>query len=128
MPFSPLQLWLSTVSTLPHSLTTRETQSLFTPSAGDDPHQATTAWLDRYFGMGALVYEMIPGYDCPSHAVFLPSMMHGSIGSMKNLRAICIFEKDMDQPLNRHRGRKEGESGVVKDARLVIRSICTVGK
>jgi len=27
----------------------------FLHAGGDDPHQATTAWLDRYFGMGACV-------------------------------------------------------------------------
>jgi primary-amine oxidase len=97
-------------------------------AGGDDPHQATTAWLDRYFGMGALVYELVPGYDCPSHAVFLPSLIHGAVGSIANLRAICVFEKDMERPLTRHRGRKRLESGVIKDYALVVRTISVVGK
>ncbi|KAF8316633.1 amine oxidase catalytic domain-containing protein [Clavulina sp. PMI_390] len=96
--------------------------------SGDDPHQATTAWLDRYFGMGACVYEMIPGYDCPHGAVYLPSTIHGSVGSMMNPRAICIFERDNERPLTRHRGRKPGETGAVKDYQLVVRSVATVGK
>ena len=71
---------------------------------------------------------MIPGYDCPHDAVYLPSIIHGPVGSMKNPRAICIFERDMERPLNRHRGRKYGETGVVKDYALVVRSITIVGK
>lgn len=28
-------------------------------TGGDDPHQATTAWLDRHFGMGACVVRQL---------------------------------------------------------------------
>ena len=73
-------------------------------------------------------YEMIPGYDCPHDAVYLPSTIHGPVGSMKNPRAICIFERDMERPLSRHRGRKPGETGAVKDYALVVRSVTIVGK
>lgn len=71
---------------------------------------------------------MIPGYDCPHGAIYLPSTIHSSVGSMTNPRAICVFERDAERPLNRHRGRKPGETGAVKDYNLVVRSIVTVGK
>ncbi|KZV97864.1 amine oxidase catalytic domain-containing protein [Exidia glandulosa HHB12029] len=95
---------------------------------GDDPRQATTAWLDRYFGMGACVHEMLPGYDCPHGAVFLPATVHSSSGSMTNPRAICIFEQDTGRALSRHRGYAKGETGAIKDYVLVVRSVSTVGK
>lgn len=96
--------------------------------AGSDPHQASTAWLDRYFGMGALVREMIPGYDCPHESVYLPTTVHESWGSTTVQRSICIFEKDTGRPINRHRGGVDGETGAVKGYELVVRSISTVGK
>ncbi|EJD41689.1 amine oxidase catalytic domain-containing protein [Auricularia subglabra TFB-10046 SS5] len=95
--------------------------------SGNDPRQATTTWLDRYFGMGAAVHEMLPGYDCPHGAVYLPATIHGSTGSMRNPRAICVFEMDSGRPLSRHRGYAPGETGAIKDYVLVVRSVASVG-
>lgn len=90
--------------------------------------QSTTAWLDRYFGMGEAVRDMLPGYDCPHEAVFLPATTHSDIGSITRERAICIFEQDTGRPLTRHTGYDEGEFGAVKGYILTVRSISTVGK
>jgi len=95
--------------------------------AGNDPMQSTTAWLDRYFGMGGNVRDMLPGYDCPHEAIFLPATTHSFMGSITRQRAICIFEHDTGRPLTRHMGYSEGEFGAVKGYVLVIRSISTVG-
>jgi len=95
--------------------------------AGNDPRQSTTAWLDGYFGMGALVHELIPNYDCPHGAVFLPATTHAATGSMTNPRAICIFEMDSGKAMTRHRGYVRSETGVVKDFVLVVRSVTSVG-
>lgn len=78
--------------------------------------------------MGACVHEMLPGYDCPHGAVFLPATVHSSSGSMTNPRAICIFEQDTGRALSRHRGYAKGETGAIKDYVLVVRSVSTVGK
>ena len=102
--------------------------NLCVPSAGNDPLQASTAWLDRHFGMGRSVRDMLPGYDCPHEAVFLPATTHSGVGSVHVPRAICIFEQDSGKPITRHTGYAEGEFGAVKGYTLTIRSISTVGK
>ncbi|EJU01891.1 amine oxidase catalytic domain-containing protein [Dacryopinax primogenitus] len=94
--------------------------------AGNDPLQATTAWLDRYFGMGASVRDMLPGYDCPAEAQYLPATVHTALGSYSRERAICVFELDTGRPMTRHHGYLE-EHGVVKGYAFTVRSISTVG-
>ncbi|TRM67429.1 copper amine oxidase [Schizophyllum amplum] len=95
--------------------------------SGNDPLQASTAWLDRHFGMGKSVRDMLPGYDCPHEAVFLPATTHSGLGSVRVERAICIFEQDSGKPITRHTGYLAGEFGAVKGYTLTIRSISTVG-
>ncbi|KAF8590695.1 amine oxidase catalytic domain-containing protein [Ramaria rubella] len=95
--------------------------------AGNDPTQATTAWLDSYFGMGSTTRDMLPGYDCPHEAVYLPATVHTVQGSSTRERAICIFEQDTGRPLTRHTGYLEGEFGAVKGFVLTVRTISTVG-
>ncbi len=90
--------------------------------------QATTAWQDRYFGMGSLVRNMIPHYDCSQEAVYLPAITHTSLGNVVVERAICIFEQDTGKPLTRHFGYEEGEFGATKSYVLTVRSTTTVGK
>ncbi|PPR06108.1 hypothetical protein CVT26_005335 [Gymnopilus dilepis] len=89
---------------------------------GSDPAQATTAWLDRYFGMGARVRNMIPHYDCPQESLYLPATTYSMLGSVHVERAICIFEQDSGKPLSRHTGDAEGEFGAVKGYVLTVRS------
>lgn len=95
--------------------------------AGNDPMQTTTAWLDRFFGMGSAVRDMIPGYDCPYEAVYLPATTYNSLGSISRERAICVFEHDTARPITRHTGYHDGEFGAVKGYILTVRSISTVG-
>ncbi|KAF8887255.1 amine oxidase catalytic domain-containing protein [Gymnopilus junonius] len=92
---------------------------------GNDPVQATTAWLDRYFGMGAAVRDMVPHYDCPQEAVYLPASTYSMMGTVHVQRAICIFEQDTGKPLSRHTGDEEGEFGAVKSYVLTVRSTTT---
>ncbi|KII94729.1 hypothetical protein PLICRDRAFT_169456 [Plicaturopsis crispa FD-325 SS-3] len=95
--------------------------------AGNDPGQTTTAWLDSYFGMGTSVRSLLPSYDCPAEAVFLPATTSTYSGSTTIKRAICVFEHDTGRPLTRHTGWIKGEWGAVRGYVLVIRSISTVG-
>ncbi|TFK81174.1 amine oxidase catalytic domain-containing protein [Polyporus arcularius HHB13444] len=95
--------------------------------AGNDPMQTTTAWLDRFFGMGAAVRDMIPGYDCPHEAIYLPATTTNFEGSITRERAICIFEQDTGRPITRHTGYSDGEFGATRGYQLVVRSVSTVG-
>ncbi|KAI3611759.1 copper amine oxidase [Moniliophthora roreri] len=94
---------------------------------GNDPMQSTTAWQDRYFGMGSSVRDMLPGYDCPQEAVYLPATTRNPVGSVTVEKAICIFEQDTGTPITRHTGYMNGEFGAVKGYVLVVRSIASVG-
>lgn len=78
--------------------------------------------------MGSLVRDMLPGYDCPHEAVYLPATTYSSLGSITQNHAICIFEQDTGKPISRHYGDMDGEFGAVKGYTLTIRSISTVGK
>ena len=70
---------------------------------------------------------MIPGYDCPHEAVYLPATTSNFEGSITRDRAICIFEQDTGRPITRHTGYAEGEFGATRGYQLVVRSISTVG-
>ncbi|WVW86168.1 hypothetical protein I302_108209 [Kwoniella bestiolae CBS 10118] len=94
--------------------------------SGYDPHQASCVWLDRAFGMGGNVREVILGYDCPADATLLDATIHEK-GSSTRRNAICIFERESGRPLSRHTGFTKGEMGAVKGYELVVRSISTVG-
>ena len=94
--------------------------------SGDDPHQASTVWLDRAFGMGGSVREVILGYDCPADAILLDATIHEQ-GSSTRRNAICVFERESGRPLSRHTGREKDEMGAVKGYELVVRTISTVG-
>jgi primary-amine oxidase len=39
------------------------------PDAGNDPIQSGTAYLDSYYGFGALAFELLAGWDCPRCAI-----------------------------------------------------------
>ena len=97
-------------------------------TAGNDPVQGSTAWLDRFFGMGEFTKDLIPQYDCPMESVYLPATTFSILGNIQRQRAICIFEQDVGKPLSRHYGYQEGETGAVKSYVLTIRNINTLGK
>ena len=94
--------------------------------SGDDPHQASTVWLDRAFGMGGLNREVILGYDCPADAILLNTTVHET-GSTMTRNAICVFEREGPRPLSRHFSFAKNEMGAVKGYELVVRSVSTVG-
>ncbi|KAI5475104.1 hypothetical protein MNV49_001929 [Pseudohyphozyma bogoriensis] len=95
--------------------------------SGNDPGQASTVWLDSAFGMGAMVKDLVVGYDCPADALYLPATVHTSMGSSTRLNAVCVFERDTGRPLTRHYGDMEDETGASKTYELVVRSVSTVG-
>lgn len=94
--------------------------------SGSDPHQASTVWLDRAFGMGGNVREVILGYDCPHHALLLNATVH-EMGTTTRQNAICVYEREAERPLSRHTGKERNEMGAIKGYELVVRSISTVG-
>jgi len=79
--------------------------------------------------MGSLVRDLLPHYDCPQEAIYLPATTYSSLfGNIQVERAICIFEQDTGKPLPRHFGYEEGEFGATKSYVLTVRSVSTAGK
>ncbi|KAH8919795.1 amine oxidase catalytic domain-containing protein [Atractiella rhizophila] len=95
--------------------------------SGNDPHQASTVFLDRAFGMGTCVMELMIGYDCPHHSVLLPAVYHDGGGTLVKENAICIFEMEDNKPLTRHTAWNRDEMGASRGYSLTVRTISTVG-
>ncbi|THU91038.1 amine oxidase catalytic domain-containing protein [Dendrothele bispora CBS 962.96] len=94
-------------------------QEAVTQYSGTDPMQTTSAYLDRFFGMGSDVRDLLPGYDCPQESVYLPATTYTPLGSVTVEKAICIFEQDTGKPITRHMGDPQ-ESGAIKGYVLVF--------
>lgn len=93
--------------------------------AGSDPSQGGLEFLDSFFGFGVSMYELVPGYDCPTYADFLPITYHGRGESVTRNNAICIFEFTDHAPLSRH--TSEFYTTVSKNTYLIVRAVSTVG-
>ncbi|KAI1650085.1 amine oxidase catalytic domain-containing protein [Daldinia loculata] len=100
---------------------------------GFQPKAASTLYHDTYFQLGADLFPMVEGFDCPFGSTFWNVTVHNGNTSTVNPNSICIFESDAGFPLSRHR---EGDVsndygfsnlGVVKGSLLTLRSIATVG-
>ena len=81
-----------------------------------------------FYLQGSSVRDMLPGYDCPYEAVYLPATTYTHMGTIRRERAICIFEHDTARPITRHTGYDEEEFGAIRGYVLTVRSIATVGK
>jgi primary-amine oxidase len=60
--------------------------------AGEDPLSVGMNWLDTLFGMGLNSYELVPGYDCPAYATYLPMTFHHGEKTITRKNSLCIFE------------------------------------
>lgn len=95
--------------------------------AGDDPAQGGLEFLDSLFGLGARMFELVPGYDCPAYATFLSTSYHdGTTGEfVTNKNNICVFEYTADHALQRH--TVDRRVSISRNTYLVIRSVSTMG-
>ncbi|KAI1462708.1 copper amine oxidase [Annulohypoxylon moriforme] len=102
---------------------------------GFQPKAATTLYHDTHFQLGADLFPLVEGFDCPFGSTFWNVTIHNGNSTTTNPNAICIFESDAGFPLSRHRGGDFDTSnpygftnlGVVKGSLLTLRSISTVG-
>lgn len=94
--------------------------------AGNNPFQAGTGYMDRFYGIGAGSIRLIPGYDCPYHATYLNGS-YADTNQMANTRInpICIFETDIGTPVTRHNNPVWSQA--TKGSKLVVRMISTIG-
>ncbi|KIX96358.1 uncharacterized protein Z520_08136 [Fonsecaea multimorphosa CBS 102226] len=93
--------------------------------AGSEPMQSGLEFLDTFFGMGKMMFSLVPGLDCPGHAEYLDMVYHRAGKMFTNRNAICIFEYTSDAPLQRH--TSAFSATVSRNTYLVVRSVSTVG-
>lgn len=93
--------------------------------AGNDPVQAGTSYLDTYYGFGPYAFQLVKGYDCPAYATYFNATFHAAEASKTHRDAICVFERDMGGPIQRH--SSGSYISVTKDIALVLRTVSTVG-
>ncbi|KAJ3331836.1 hypothetical protein HDU76_002084 [Blyttiomyces sp. JEL0837] len=99
--------------------------------SGNDPIQASTSYLDRSWGIGSSLYQLLSGYDCPSHGVKLNITTHVASSKVKG-NAICVFEGpgDGELPISRHFDHGPTPNfafyGTTRGQVLTVRSISAV--
>jgi primary-amine oxidase len=93
--------------------------------AGVEPIQSGLEFLDTFFGMGKMMFSLVPGVDCPGHADYLDMSYHREGRMWTNRNAICVFEYTSDAPLQRH--TSAFGATVSRNTYLVVRSVSTVG-
>ncbi|OAP58372.1 hypothetical protein AYL99_07462 [Fonsecaea erecta] len=93
--------------------------------AGVEPLQSGLEFLDTFFGMGKMMFSLVPGLDCPGHAEYLDMSYHRGGKMFTNRNAICVFEYTSDAPLQRHTSAYSAT--VSRNTYLVVRSVSTVG-
>jgi primary-amine oxidase len=93
--------------------------------AGVEPMQSGLEFLDTFFGMGKMMFSLVPGLDCPGHAEYIDMVYHRGGKMFTNKNAICVFEYTSDAPLQRH--TSAFSATVSRNTYLVVRSVSTVG-
>lgn len=93
--------------------------------AGDDPLAGGQEFLDSFFGMGTMAFELVPGYDCPGYADYLDSELHRAGRTEALPNNVCIFEFTSDALLSRHTAQYSVTAS--RNTYLTVRSVSTVG-
>jgi primary-amine oxidase len=93
--------------------------------SGASPALAGQLFLDTLFGFGSNAYELVPGYDCPAYATYLPIKWYHDGKFHQRKKAICVFEAVSDHLLQRH--TTGNKVTVSKNSYLVVRTVSTVG-
>jgi primary-amine oxidase len=109
-------------------------QEAVTHYAGNDPYTASTAYLDRYIGIGEFQFQLVEGYDVPFNSTLIDIIYHKIGYTVTQKKAIAIFEYDSATPLQHHVSNDIEELeyhwnwiSSVKSPLLVVRGISTLG-
>ncbi|KAG8785118.1 hypothetical protein FRC12_017963 [Ceratobasidium sp. 428] len=93
---------------------------------GNDPIQASTAYLDRHYGIGEETRQLLSGYDCPYGALTLNASYHSEDEYFTSPGAICVFETDLSFPTSRHGDTYNNWYGSTRGTALTVRTMATV--
>jgi primary-amine oxidase len=103
-------------------------QEALTAYAGNDPFASQATFIDTGTGMGKTLQPLVRGYDCPSHATYMPATWLEGNSTKTVAEAICLFEFDPGYPIRRHSFAPLGPyTSVAKNIQLTMRTIATVG-
>lgn len=91
------------------------------------PVQATTAYVDRFWGLGEEHFELMRGYDCPYDGTLVGVVLWSGGKPVVRKNAICIFEQEVNAPASRHYelGDPYRFYGSTKGVALTIRAIAS---
>lgn len=67
----------------------------------------------------------MPGWDCPTYATYLDTVVHDAATTTTQPASICLFEQDAGYPLARHTA--SDYVTVSKNTQFVVRWVATVG-
>ncbi|RYP34160.1 hypothetical protein DL767_004387 [Monosporascus sp. MG133] len=70
---------------------------------GFQPKAARTLYPDTYYSLGANLYQLTEGFNCPFSSTFWDIPIHEGSKTTTNPSTICIFESDAGFALSRHR-------------------------
>ncbi|EEU33975.1 uncharacterized protein NECHADRAFT_94780 [Fusarium vanettenii 77-13-4] len=93
--------------------------------ASQDPLHASSAYLDSSYGIGTSQWNLVDGFDCPSHATYLNTTFYISETTHVHPNSLCLFEYDTGYPIQRHLTSTHVSAS--KNIVFTIRSVSTVG-
>lgn len=93
--------------------------------ASQDPLHASSAYLDSSYGIGTSQWNLVDGFDCPSHATYLNTTFYISETTHVHPNSLCLFEYDTGYPIQRH--LTMDHVSATKNIVFIIRSVSTVG-
>lgn len=102
---------------------------MFVPYQDPSDNWYYRTFLDNgEFGLGLLASSLTPGADCPVNATFLTVNMPNDNGQVFQIeRAMCIFERNLGEPLWRHGVAGEYSNQTRPAVDLVVRTIPVLG-
>ncbi|GAB1317381.1 Amine oxidase [Madurella fahalii] len=100
-------------------------QEVLAHYAGNDPMNSGTACLDTFYGFGLYTFELVKGYDCPAHSVYLNTSFYVAETINTHIDSVCLFEYVSDYPIQRHTINRYVSA--TKNIYFVVRAVATVG-
>ncbi|KAL6922703.1 hypothetical protein FSST1_006729 [Fusarium sambucinum] len=93
--------------------------------ASQDPLHASSAYLDTSYGIGTSQWNLVDGFDCPSHSTYLNTSFYISEMTHIHPNSLCLFEHDTGYPIQRH--LTGTHVSATKNIVFNVRSVSTVG-
>jgi primary-amine oxidase len=90
-----------------------------------DPLHAHSAYLDTAYGIGTSQWNLVDGFDCPSHATYLNTTFYISETTHVHPNSLCLFEYDTGYPIQRH--LTATHVSATKNIAFIVRAVSTVG-